>query len=464
MKLPPIIRNARRWFFDTPERALDQAYRSALQIKAIEDEHFNGNKVSLESTDYGDSATNYFKGDVTKYLNNIKIRLSEFEASNSILRLSELNNQTKAKLDNQDYYTTVIIEKLNFIDQIIAKYQSSSPQSLALIPIVQSNNNSSQSLIKKSNQAKTMSMQNDNLGKRNNVDGISEKTGLLPRSILRTLSKIKQDIDPNSNGEEEVVTKFRKDRDKTAVAIKFLLTLVIVPLLAHQLTKIVVAPILDNPKFHQQTSALVTEKKVETNEEDPSKLEVKNIDRNIFFNHDFEEEALIELRHFEEKLELEQLVGIIPKLDAEAMEKLKAEKAEEIVAHFQDNSDNVLANWFADGASLIAFTIVLIVSQKEISMLKAFLDEIIYGLSDSAKAFLIILFTDIFVGYHSPHGWEIVLENIFKHLGLPESRNFNFLFIATFPVILDTVLKYWIFRYLNRISPSAVATYRNMNE
>jgi hypothetical protein len=26
------------------------------------------------------------------------------------------------------------------------------------------------------------------------------------------------------------------------------------------------------------------------------------------------------------------------------------------------------------------------------------------------------------------------------------------------------VIKYWIFRYLNRISPSAVATYRNMNE
>ena len=68
------------------------------------------------------------------------------------------------------------------------------------------------------------------------------------------------------------------------------------------------------------------------------------------------------------------------------------------------------------------------------------------------------------MGYHSPHGWEIILENVAKHFGIAESRDFNFLFIATFPVILDTVLKYWIFRYLNRISPSAVATYRNMNE
>ncbi|MEM9151876.1 MAG: proton extrusion protein PcxA, partial [Cyanobacteria bacterium P01_F01_bin.3] len=83
---------------------------------------------------------------------------------------------------------------------------------------------------------------------------------------------------------------------------------------------------------------------------------------------------------------------------------------------------------------------------------------------DSAKAFIIILLTDTFVGFHSPHGWEVLLEGVADHLGLPANRNFIFLFIATFPVILDTVFKYWIFRYLNRISPSAVATYKTMNE
>lgn len=92
------------------------------------------------------------------------------------------------------------------------------------------------------------------------------------------------------------------------------------------------------------------------------------------------------------------------------------------------------------------------------------MDQLIYGLSDSAKAFIIILFTDIFVGFHSPHGWEVLLEGVSKHFGLPASRDFVFLFIATFPVILDTIFKYWIFRYLNRVSPSAVATYKNMNE
>jgi hypothetical protein len=113
---------------------------------------------------------------------------------------------------------------------------------------------------------------------------------------------------------------------------------------------------------------------------------------------------------------------------------------------------------------MIAFCVVIYTSKQEIVILKSFIDDLIYGLSDSAKAFIIILFTDIFVGFHSPHGWEVILSGVSRHLGLPENHDFIFLFIATFPVILDSVFKYWIFRYLNRVSPSAVATYRNMNE
>jgi lipoprotein signal peptidase len=47
---------------------------------------------------------------------------------------------------------------------------------------------------------------------------------------------------------------------------------------------------------------------------------------------------------------------------------------------------------------------------------------------------------------------------------LVANRSYISFFIATFPVILDTIFKYWIFRHLNRISPSAVATYKEMNE
>jgi hypothetical protein len=117
----------------------------------------------------------------------------------------------------------------------------------------------------------------------------------------------------------------------------------------------------------------------------------------------------------------------------------------------------------ADLAALLAFVVVCITSREELRVLRGFFDEAVYGLSDSAKAFAIILFTDIFVGFHSPEGWTVLLGGIANHFGFPARENFVLLFIATFPVILATIFKYWIFRYLNRVSPSSVATLRGMN-
>ena len=57
----------------------------------------------------------------------------------------------------------------------------------------------------------------------------------------------------------------------------------------------------------------------------------------------------------------------------------------------------------------------------------------------------------------------MLLEGIADHFGLASSESFINLFIATFPVVLATIFKYWIFRYLNRVSPSSVATLKGMN-
>jgi hypothetical protein len=184
----------------------------------------------------------------------------------------------------------------------------------------------------------------------------------------------------------------------------------------------------------------------------------------IFINFDLEEEAFKELERFEQQLKFETLIGIAPSLSSEETEKKISEKAVELAEEYRTESGGAIKNIFADLISCIAFVAILVNNKKEIEILKSFMDDVVYGLSDSAKAFIIILFTDVFVGFHSPHGWEIILEGVSRHLGIPENRQFIFLFIATFPVILDTVFKYWIFRYLNRSSPSAVATYKNMNE
>lgn len=52
--------NAYKWFRDTPNQALDQAYEAALAIKKIEDEHFSGNKIGADSNQ-SPSINGYFQ-------------------------------------------------------------------------------------------------------------------------------------------------------------------------------------------------------------------------------------------------------------------------------------------------------------------------------------------------------------------------------------------------------------------
>lgn len=128
--------------------------------------------------------------------------------------------------------------------------------------------------------------------------------------------------------------------------------------------------------------------------------------------------------------------------------------------------ENVLAiaNIFADSLTLCTLYVLSVLMKAQIIILKSFLIESIYSLSDTTKSFLLILIMDLLVGFHSLHAWEIVFAGVFQHFGLPENENCILICVALFPVCLDTVFKYWIFRYLNKISPSTVVTYHSMLE
>lgn len=276
-----------------------------------------------------------------------------------------------------------------------------------------------------------------NWGIKNVTQSAFEKTGPIPRSITKTFEKFKKELDPNS--EAEIIEEFRVSRYQTAASIKYLLLLIIVPVIINQLSKgVIFSPFIDY--FWNE----------------------KRID--IFLNASQEERAFSELQRFEEKIHFEILIGQLPPLSQESIDKEIKNKAIELAEYYSQESINAIKNLLSDFLGFISFFYLILKGGRQVSVLKSFLNELVYGLSDTAKAFLIILFTDIFVGFHSTHGWEVVLENGLRHFGLPENRDFIFLFIASFPVILDTMFKYWIFRYLNQVSPSAVATYRNMNE
>jgi hypothetical protein len=417
-----------KWYLRTPERSLDEAYQAALRIKQIEDEYFNGSQISIDPASKN-SVNDYFTSELRSQLRVVRMRLTEFNSSRFFFH--ESNNRGAQRYGVELMNPEQVLTKLKIIDEITAKYTSIDDEIITPPAIFGSH-------IAETETAFTQpGLRNfETREATNTARGKTNTTGVLPRSILGTIGRLQVELDPSA--EQDVVQNFRKAQRRTIISVRFILLLIIVPILTHQLSKaFVVGPIVDNIRRDQVS---------------------------VFINSEMEEEALKELERFEEKLKFQTLIGVVAPISAAEMEEKVQEEARELAVEYRVESANAIKNVFSDIASVIAFTWLLLISKREIGVLKDFFDHIVYGLSDSAKAFIIILFTDIFVGFHSPHGWEVILEGISRHWGIPGNHSFIFLFIATFPVILDTIFKYWIFRYLNRVSPSAVATYRNMNE
>jgi hypothetical protein len=453
-------RKANQWFFRTADRALDEAYKAALKIKAIEDEHFGSNTIVIPAEYANNQVASYFQNDLNKYLKIARIRLAEFQTSRTITS----SNNPDSGIDAPGFERGVntlnpymqdielearILEKLRFIDEVLARYvdrevpgdyidraidRIMTPIERAVvtnktsIPLTR-NNPPQPSLL---NQLSGFSPTTDL-----NIDNTDIDKPLIDASLIKTFRRIKKDLDPRS--EAEMLQSYRQTQIKTRTSIRFVLLLILVPLLVHFFSKVAIVSPLVNLYRNSHSSP-------------------------IFLNVNLEQEAMEEIEHFEKILRFQNMVGLASPMTKQQMEEKVREKAEAVKLDFYARSGDAIKNWFADLLSAIAFVWLLINGKQQIAILKSFLDDLIFGLSDTAKAFIIILVTDTFVGFHSPHGWEIILEGVAEHLGIPENREFNSLFIATFPVLMDTMFKYWIFRYLTGQSPSAVATYKSMNE
>nr|QKN19279.1 envelope membrane protein [Eudorina cylindrica] len=144
--------------------------------------------------------------------------------------------------------------------------------------------------------------------------------------------------------------------------------------------------------------------------------------------------------------------------------KLYQEKTIELATYYNNQSIEAITNFFADLLSLCTLLYLLITLEIQINITKSFLLEVFFGLDDSKKSLLILLITDLLVGYHSSNLWELFFEFLFNHYGIPESQTGIFLLVATLPVLLDVLFKYLIFRHLNRSSPATVATYQAIIE
>jgi hypothetical protein len=257
-------------------------------------------------------------------------------------------------------------------------------------------------------------------------------------SFLAIVQEIGQELKPGY--EEQVVQEIRSFRKQGRTAIRFLCLLLIIPLMMQILTKhFIFTPFLDH--F----------------------VNVNPERARPFLRDEIRQETIAEFVRYKEAMEFTHLIGLNPEFSTKREEALQ-EKALEIFKSSAYRAVDGLANLLADLSGLLAFVIVARMGRNQFPVLWGFIDRFFRGLNDPTKVFIFILVTDLFVGFHSAEGWEVLLETLSLHFGFTPNRSAIFTFIATVPVILDSAIKFWIFNYLSRSSPSAVAVLEKMNQ
>lgn len=183
------------------------------------------------------------------------------------------------------------------------------------------------------------------------------------------------------------------------------------------------------------------------------------------FVNEIQEKSFLE--KFSELEELHLLDEMVKEYSETHRQKLRIGIHNETIQFIKMYNEDCIHIILQFSTNIICFFILsgyYIVGNKELILLNSWVQEFLYNLSDTIKAFSILLLTDLCIGFHSPHGWELMIGSIYKDFGFTHNEQIISGLVSTFPVILDTILKYWIFHYLNRVSPSLVVIYHSMND
>nr|QXG83072.1 hypothetical protein [Stylidium petiolare] len=183
------------------------------------------------------------------------------------------------------------------------------------------------------------------------------------------------------------------------------------------------------------------------------------------FLNDIEERSILDnFLKLEELLLLEEM---IKEYSERCLQNLRVGIHKETIQLIRIHNEGRIHTLLHFSTNIIWFLILSVYSvlgNKELVSLNSWAQEFLYNLSDTIKAFSILLVTDLCIGFHSPHGWELMIDSVYKDFGFDQNDQIISGLVSTFPVILDTILKYLIFRYLNRVSPSLVVIYHSMND
>nr|YP_009548677.1 chloroplast envelope membrane protein [Gastoniella chaerophylla]AYW15652.1 chloroplast envelope membrane protein [Gastoniella chaerophylla] len=264
-----------------------------------------------------------------------------------------------------------------------------------------------------------------------------EPINLVPRSVTRTLSRFKAELTNQSN--VLAYNDFDLARNQASASLQYISFSLFLPVLLREALK---SWFLE-PWIRGWWN----------------KIQIQ-----VFLNSLQEEKALTQLRETEALLWLDDVIGNFVDMQLQNFDIDGRDRTARLATMYNELTIALLLQLATNAISIVILLLFLLSGRKRLAVSNSWVQEPFYSLNDTMKAFFILLLTDLCIGFHSPHGWEIIIGSFFEQFGMIPNKYVIPRFVSTFPVILDTVFKYWIFRHLNRTSPSIVATYHTMSE
>lgn len=179
----------------------------------------------------------------------------------------------------------------------------------------------------------------------------------------------------------------------------------------------------------------------------------------------------IQEKHFLEKfIELEELVlldEMIKEYSETHLQNIGIGIHKETIQLIKIYNEDRIHTILHFSTNLICFIILSgysILRNEELVILNSWAHEFLYNLSDTIKAFSILFLIDLCTGYHSTHGWELMIGSVYNDFGFFHNDQILSVLVSILPPIVDAIFKYSIFSYLSRVSPSLVVIYNSMNE
>nr|YP_010513400.1 envelope membrane protein [Clitoria mariana]UXL84971.1 envelope membrane protein [Clitoria mariana] len=190
-----------------------------------------------------------------------------------------------------------------------------------------------------------------------------------------------------------------------------------------------------------------------------------NTSQSEFFLNDIKEKSILKkINEFKELFFLDEMLKEYPETRLQNLRTGIYKETIQLIKTYNENRIHTILHFWTNIICFFILSGYSILGNQELFILNSWVQEFLYNLSDTIKAFSILLLTDLCIGFHSTHGWELMIGSIYKDFGFAQNEQIISGLVSTFPVILDTILKYWIFRYLNRVSPSLVVIYHSMND